>query len=79
MKWNGMEWQFLDYKGVQWHEMERHVMGRHEMAWNGIEWNSQTLRRASAFHGQIVNARLCEHLAALAECLSACHLQKWKQ
>ena len=74
MKWDGMGWQFLGDKGVPWHDMERDVMGRHETAGNRIEWNAPALRRTSASQGQVVNARLCEHLAALAECVRACHL-----
>ena len=73
-----MEWQLLDDNWVPWHDMERDVVGRREMARNGRAWIAQTLKRTSASQKQVVNARLREHLAALAESVWACHLRRWE-
>ena len=77
MKWDVMEWHVVDYTGMWWQDLAQDMMGRHEMAWDGAECNEQP-SSTSVFHGQIVNARLREHLAALAECLFDCRPQRWK-
>ena len=81
MGWDGMEWNIIEWNGMAWNDMVLDGMDyngteQHHSSAEAVYEQHMDMDIAWVFQTQIVNARLCGHLAALAICLLADHPQK---